>query len=400
MAYPSVVTTYTNPNPTDKLNSPSHSAIETAQNIGLTELQTFVGTLSSVAGTLMYDIRAAASDGGGHVQSAAKGGTGQTVYSQGDILAANQFGTLSKLSIGSDTQALTVDTTQPTKLKWSGVALPVNIQNQTYTYARASVYSASVYGVNLSQAVSILSDGLGLQVKFPTTNTTSVLALSVNAQGPSSIAARIKNVDNTNPIVGAIQASMIGELVFDSVSSVFQLQNTYIPTYGTDTAKFLRNDGTWAFPGIKSSVFSSTLTVAATANETSILSYTLPGSTLGTNGLIRTKLLFSNFNGGGDSLTLRYNYGGASILSETFTPITNLVQTGHLEFNLYAQAVGTQFATVQRLVSSPAGSVMTGVSIGGRNADSDANQVLGITAKWSSNQGVLTVAGISVEKVI
>lgn len=244
--FPSVLTTYINPQPTDKLNAPSHSGIEQNQNSGLGQVEAVIGLTTNVLGTIVGDLRNPLSNGGGHVQTPPTGGTGQISFIKGDLLIASSSSVLTKLAVGTDGQVVTADSAQATGIKWAGVATAINIQNQTFTYARASVMSASVYGINLSQAISVLTDGQGFQVKFPTTNTTSVLALSVNATGPSSVAARLKNVDGSNPIVGAIQASMIGEVVFDSVSSVFQLQNTYLPTYGTSSVLFLRQDATWA----------------------------------------------------------------------------------------------------------------------------------------------------------
>lgn len=246
MAYPSTITAFVNPLPTDKLNNPSHSAVETLQNTTLTQIMNTVGTDASTIGTVIGDLRNPLSNGGGHVQTAPKGGTGMTSYTKGDLLVASNTSTLSRLAVGSDGQVPIADSTQTSGVKWGGVATATNIQNQTYNYARASVLSSSVYGVDLGNTPSILSDGLAVVAKFPTQNTTSVLALSVNTTSQGSIAARIKNVDGTNPIVGAIKASMIGILEFDSVSSVFQLQNTYVPTYGTDTSQFLRNDGQFA----------------------------------------------------------------------------------------------------------------------------------------------------------
>lgn len=122
MSYPSTVSSFTNPSASDKLNSPSHSSIETAQNTGLTEIQTFVGTLSSVQGTLMYDVRAAASDGGGHVQGVNKGGTGLTSYTKGDLLVATSSSVLAKLSVGQDNLVLTADSNQQAGIRWSSVA--------------------------------------------------------------------------------------------------------------------------------------------------------------------------------------------------------------------------------------------------------------------------------------
>lgn len=221
--FPSTLSTISDPAATDKLNAPSHSSIESSQNDAIAKLETFVGTLSSAAGTLMYDIRAAASDGGGHVQAANKGGTGQTAFTKGDVLVAQSASVISKLAIGSDNQVLTADSTQNTGVKWAGVANAVDIQNQTYTYVRASVMSGSVFGVVLAQDPSILSDGLGLVVKFPAVPTSSAMALQVHTSSSGSVAARIKRQDLTDPETTDIAASAIGILEFESVSSVFQM---------------------------------------------------------------------------------------------------------------------------------------------------------------------------------
>src|SRR3990167_790781 len=125
MAYPSVVSTYTDPQPTDRMNAPSHSSIESAQNTGLEEIQTFVGTLSSAVGTLVYDIRATASDGGGHTQTAVKGGTGQTTYTKGDLLVATNASTLSKFAVGANNLVLVADSNEASGMRWgSGNQMP------------------------------------------------------------------------------------------------------------------------------------------------------------------------------------------------------------------------------------------------------------------------------------
>ena len=223
--FPSILSVISDPAATNKLNSPSHSSIESAQNDAVKKLETFVGTLSSAVGTLVYDIRATASDGGGHVQGANKGGTGQTAYTKGDILAASSASVLSKLAVGTNDQALVADSAQAAGVKWSGVATAAQIQNQTYIYARASVMSGSVYGVKLSENPSILSDGLGLVIKFPAVPLSTPMALQIFTSSSGSVAALIKKTNLNNPETTDITASMIGVLEFDSVSSVFQIMN-------------------------------------------------------------------------------------------------------------------------------------------------------------------------------
>ncbi len=132
--YPSVVATLIDPNPTDRLNSPSHSGLHQSENAEIEQIQTFVGTTSSLAGTLMHDIRSPESDGGGHVQSAAKGGTGQTSYNKGDILVASSSSVLTKLAVGATNQVLVADPAQATGVRWGTGAIPT-----VRTYSRPSV---------------------------------------------------------------------------------------------------------------------------------------------------------------------------------------------------------------------------------------------------------------------
>lgn len=125
MAYPSTLTSFSNPQPTDRLNSPSHSSIETTQNTALSELQTYIGVNTganaSVVGTLLYDIKSPSSDGGGHIQSADKGGTGQVSFMKGDILVAQSSSVLTKLSVGLDGQALVSNSNTATGVNWGSV---------------------------------------------------------------------------------------------------------------------------------------------------------------------------------------------------------------------------------------------------------------------------------------
>lgn len=248
--FPSVIASLTNPQTTDKLNSPSHAGIETAQNNELVQIENIIGLTgnSSVLGTIIGDLRSPGSGGGGHVQTAVLGGTGQTAFTKGDLLIAQSSSVVSKLGVGSDGQVLTADSTQTQGIKWGATATAANIQNQAFTYIRGSVMSASVYGITPSPVVSMLIDGQSFDVKWPSTNTTSVLAVTVGATGPSSVTALLKNTDGTNPIIGAIQASMVSRITFESVSSVFQLHQTYLPTYGASVTTFLRNDGLWGAP--------------------------------------------------------------------------------------------------------------------------------------------------------
>lgn len=147
MAFPSTLSSFNRPSASDKLNSPSHSALHNTVSSAVGQLEAVIGLEgdSSVAGTLVYDIRSPASDGGGHVQAVNKGGTGQTSYTKGDILVAQSSSVLSKLAVGAtDGLVLTVNSAESTGLKW-GVGTSPTVR----------VYAGSITGLG---GVSVLGN--------------------------------------------------------------------------------------------------------------------------------------------------------------------------------------------------------------------------------------------------
>jgi hypothetical protein len=142
MAFPSVLTTFTTPNPTDKLSSPSHSGIETAQNDAISQLERVVGTSASTLGTIIGDLRNTTSAGGGHVQTAVKGGTGQTTFTKGDILAAQSASVIGKLGIGANDTVLIADSAANLGVKWGAApTIAVSSVTNTGTSTIASVWT-------------------------------------------------------------------------------------------------------------------------------------------------------------------------------------------------------------------------------------------------------------------
>lgn len=119
MAFPSTLSTFNRPTPTDKLNNPSHSALHNTVSSALGQVEAVIGSSVQAIGTLMYDIRNPASGGGGHVQTAALGGTGITSFTKGDLLVAQSNSVLTKLAVGNDGQVLQALSTQPTGVYWA-----------------------------------------------------------------------------------------------------------------------------------------------------------------------------------------------------------------------------------------------------------------------------------------
>lgn len=169
MAYPSTFSTFNRPGSSDRLNNPSHSALHNTVSSALGQVEAVIGLSgnSSTLGTIIGDLRSPDSNGGGHVQTANKGGTGQTSYTKGDLLVATSSSVLAKLAVSSTTgEVLTADTTQAAGLKWAAPtgATKVAIKNSVISIDR---WQASVFTTIFSASVagSILGDNKGIKFK-------------------------------------------------------------------------------------------------------------------------------------------------------------------------------------------------------------------------------------------
>lgn len=352
MAFPSTLTTFAQPSTTSKLNSPSHSNLHNTTSNAVNQIEAVIGLAgaASTLGTIQYDLRSPASDGGGHVQSANKGGTGQTSYTKGDILVASSSSVLSKQAIGTNGFALVADSTAQTGVSWQGVAGATQIQNQQYTYARASVMSASVYGITLSQNPSILTDGMSFAIKFPTTNANSVMALSVNTQS-GSVAARLKTSDLADLKAGTIGASMIGIVEFDSVSSIFQLLPS-LPTSPTyDAMVFSKN----------SSDASSTSVIGHLLGKVpSYIKATISGNTTNAGNQIWSTGVFSN-----SKYAAFYNDGNGNAGLNTTSSLIAYVQTsGSSQTATVSSVTSSNFILVWVKTGSPTNTFNTLLELG------------------------------------
>lgn len=269
MAFPSTLSTFNRPVATDRLNSPSHSALHNTVSSALGQVEAVVGVRgdSSVVGTINTAIFSPGSNGGGHIQTAVLGGTGQTTFTKGDILVAQSASVLARLAVGTNNQILTVDSTQSVGLKWI-------------------------------------------------------------------------------PKTGRVYSSVLSSVLLN------------------------------------------------TANETSIFSTTLTGSTLGSNGIIKTQI-YAQFPGAsmppGASLMFTASYGGTGIASVLFFPtyggngsIAGVIQSVTMTTgspNLQNTTIYTNFTN-----NSIIGGNSNALAKYGNNFSSvisDQNQTFGVTAKWS-----------------
>lgn len=187
--FPSVVATLPNPNATDRLNIPSHSALHQSENAEIVQIETFIGTNASAVGTLTYDIRSPLSNGGGHIQTANKGGTGQTTYNKGDLLVGQSSSVISKLVVGADGQTLVADSGQQLGVKWAtpgGTKIGVSgIQTSVVgTVTETSLFSVVIPASTLGTSNAVRSTVL---MPYVSINTASNIDVAV-FWGPASVA--------------------------------------------------------------------------------------------------------------------------------------------------------------------------------------------------------------------
>lgn len=126
MAFPSTLSTFNRPATTDRLNNPSHSALHNTVSSALGQVEAGIGVdgANSVLGTIIGDMRSPGSGGGGHVQTANLGGTGQTSYNKGDILVASSSSVLTKLAVGTDGYILATNPSVATGINWIANSSP------------------------------------------------------------------------------------------------------------------------------------------------------------------------------------------------------------------------------------------------------------------------------------
>lgn len=212
--YPSTIATLTDPQASDRLSSPSHSAIETAQNSNIEAIENFLGVdgASSIVGTLIYDVRSPASGGGGHVQGATKGGTGQTSYNKGDVLIGQSSSTLSRLAVGSDGQILKANSGAATGINWVDDSLPRIFASASVVTvganAESSIFTTSIPGSTLGTANAVRST-IYLKNWKPFQSGQIVCTVQLGGTAIASVAAG--SVGNFNSsVVGSFQHVVIG----------------------------------------------------------------------------------------------------------------------------------------------------------------------------------------------
>lgn len=234
MAYPSILSTLATPQATDRLNNPSHSTLHQNENSGILEVQRFVGTDASAIGTLVNDIRSPLSNGGGHVQTANKGGTGQTSYNKGDLLVGQSSSVLTKFAVGTDGQVLMANSSVASGITWAvnvspkvaatGMSVPVD-----NTSTETSIFSVTIPGSTLGSSNVVRATVFVNQLNV--SDGAATLTLKANYGSASIATIQLSGISVGQTSRGRVWVDLIGA-GSSSIQTVFmntELQRTVLP---------------------------------------------------------------------------------------------------------------------------------------------------------------------------
>lgn len=173
--------------------------------------------------------------------------------------------------------------------------------------------SNDTYAITVTPAPSSYVTGMVFHFKANTINT-GAATLNVNSLGAKTI---VKYKDTTLAD-GDILAGMFCTVIYDGTNMVLQNPAANV--------------------GNKLYLSTTPITVTATTTETTIMTFSLPANTLGTNAGVRGKMHFTFHNQDTASKTLRLKYGSTTVATVTMTPTTSTSKDfeGYIDFLLLA----------------------------------------------------------------
>ncbi len=219
--FPSTLSVFNRPTSSDRLNSPSHSALHNTVSSALGQVEAVIGVLgdNSVLGTLNTTVFSPSSDGGGHVQSAVKGGTGQTTYTKGDTLVASNSSTLTRLAVGGNGQALVSDSSQNVGVRWVTTSQILTPTTTSIVSSTSSVVATYFSGTIPSNTIN--GGGYKFTTQLPKFETDGgSLSLKVN-YGDGMAASLLTTISGyTGNTSGVIDGMVVGTQVSSQLGFV------------------------------------------------------------------------------------------------------------------------------------------------------------------------------------
>lgn len=281
-----------------------------------------------------------------------------------------------------------------------------------YTASNGVLLSSTDFQIDLSDTNPSLevSDG-GLRAKVDDSSIEraagglQVKALGVtNAMLAGSIAdSKLSQITTADKVSGAAIT-----LLTSLPSGAGKVPTANLGSGTPDTTTFLRGDQSWAVPagsgaGIVALSYSKNIdtdsaavTVSNTTAETSIYSYSLPANTLGTEGILRIVVsgTYLNNSGANRTQTVRFKYGGTTMINVTSGNIATSATTGTFTYTFYLMAHGA--TNVQQAWFTGTHESGTGVKVilddGGTAAvDSTSSQTIDVTVDSSAATATQTL---------
>jgi len=211
--FPSTISTFNIVSASDRLNSPSHSALHNSVSSVLTQVQTVIGVegANSVVGSLNYLIKSPASDGGGHIQTANKGGTGITSYSKGDLLVATSSSVISKLVVGVDGQTIISDSSVASGIKW-GIPPGIKLGTRAITSTLSNVLSGSIFSVNVPASTVGTTNAIRAKAYITqfTGDSASASVLLSAVYGNTQVGSILYNQGTGASMIGFLECTLVG----------------------------------------------------------------------------------------------------------------------------------------------------------------------------------------------
>ena len=215
--------------------------------------------------------------------------------------------------------------------------------------------------------------------------------------------AKSSVVYNTINDLTAAQAIQFGALTAGSQNSIFIVDPTkgmWLGNAQFSSAPFRVNmagdlvANSITISGVlmeKVAIFTTNVTVADTTTETDLFNFTLNGGSLSTSNALFGKIILSNLDTDGQSLTFRVYYGATSILASA-TAAANLdAMKGTIDFMILAAgATNSQDISIHCFASEQifgTGNTIDFYTAGGAGTaaiDSTANATVKVTVQWGA----------------
>ncbi len=248
------------------------------------------------------------------------------------------------------------------------------LQHNAEKYA-ADAQASDTYVITLSPAPTSYTNGMVVYFKANTVNT-GPATLNVNGLGPVTI---VKGI-STTLADGDIAAGQFCTVIYNGTNFVLQSSTA-------STGVSLLN------------VYTPVSTTSSVV-ETTLVSVSIPGNTLGTTGAVRVKLFFSSVSNtsGATAWTLKFKYGATTIV--TYAPQVAWTTVGaYVEVVLMSSgATGTQSASMYSQISSTGPVITSGTA----TEDSTLAKTLVVTSQFSNSSAndAMTMKMATVEKLV